>query len=180
MDDYEFAKRLADVAHHKQRYGTNPYTHHLQAVEEILYRFGFDDYELKIAAWLHDIIEDTELSYDQVKHGFGERIANIVYAVTNEMGRNRKERYGKTYPKIKADRKALILKLADRIANIEQAIGTNSRYVDLYRKEWEEFYSQLFEDVEDQRVIKMWKYLESLFGGENGKNYSGRPDQADK
>jgi (p)ppGpp synthase/HD superfamily hydrolase len=164
MDNYEFAKRLATVAHHRQRYGTHPYTHHLEQVEMILCRFGFtQDEPLRISAWLHDIIEDTDFSYEQVKKGFGDEVADIVYAVTNEMGRNRKERYAKTYPKIKANARALVLKLADRIANIEQAKGTNSRYVNMYRKEWENFYKELHQDDCDKRVAEMWKYLEMLF-----------------
>ena len=168
MENYEFAKRLAAVAHHRQRYGTNPYTYHLDQVEMILCRFGFsNDYDLRIAAWLHDIIEDTYFSYEQVKNGFGEEVANIVYAVTNEMGRNRRERYEKTYPKIKNNTKALVLKLADRIANIEQAKGTNSRYVNMYRKEWEDFYGQLYKDTSDKRIAEMWKYLEMLFASDD-------------
>lgn len=182
MNKYDFAKSLADIAHFKQRYGTNPYTYHLNQVEMILNRFGFSSDEvLKISAWLHDIIEDTEFSYEQIKHGFGAEIADVVYAVTNEMGRNRKERYAKTYPKIQANKRALILKLADRIANIEQAKGTNSRYVDMYRKEWGDFYGHLFDpNGMDPRVAKMWTYLESLFDEENDEqNYSGRPDRSE-
>jgi len=164
MNKYEFAKFFADIAHFKQMYGTHPYTYHLEQVEMVLNRFGFNDVVLKISAWLHDIIEDTECSYGQIRHGFGEEIADIVYAVTNEMGRNRKERYAKTYPKIKANKKALVLKLADRIANIEQAKGTNSKYVEMYIREWPNFYSYLFDSEEnDNRIKKMWIYLETLF-----------------
>lgn len=167
MEDYEFAKRLAELAHHRQRYGTHPYTHHLKQVDTTLCNFGFkDDMDLRIAAWLHDIIEDTGMSYDQIKLGFGEAIADIVYAVTNEMGRNRKERNQKTYPKIKLNKKALILKLADRIVNVTQAVGTNTRYVDMYRKEMPFFKSSLYEKTDDENVEKMWQHLEELFNME--------------
>lgn len=167
MDELEFAKRLAGVAHFKQRYGTHPYTHHLNEVEATLCNFGFqDDMDLRVSAWLHDIIEDTGMSYDQIRFGFGEAVADIVYAVTNEMGRNRKERNIKTYPKIKANKKAIILKLADRIVNISQAVGTNSRYIDMYKKEWGGFHTALYERDDDERVEKMWKHLEKLFNTE--------------
>lgn len=167
MDNYEFAKRLAELAHHKQRYGTHPYTHHLSQVDITLCDFGFkDDMDLRISAWLHDIIEDTGMSYDQIKLGFGEVVADIVYAVTNEMGRNRKERNIKTYPKIKLNKKALILKLADRIVNVAQAVGTNTRYVDMYKKEYDFFKKSLYENSGDERIENMWKRLEELFGSD--------------
>lgn len=163
-DDYIFAKRLAEVAHHRQRYGIHAYTYHLQQVDDTLCKFGFEeDMELRISAWLHDMIEDTGMSYDQIKVGFGEIVADIVYAVTNEMGRSRKERNLKTYPKIKANKKAIILKLADRLVNVGQALGTNTRYIDMYRKEFTLFKSSLYEDIGDERIGAMWKRLEELF-----------------
>lgn len=150
--------------HFRQEYGTHKYTYHLQQVEMVVNRFGFKDLKLRVCAWLHDLIEDTEISYYQVKHAFGQEIADIVYAVTNEMGRNRRERYAKTYPKIKANKDALIIKLADRIANIEFSKGSNTSFVDMYKKEWSGFHSALFDPNEDDARIKtMWQYLESLF-----------------
>lgn len=164
MDDYEFVKRFAEIAHHGQRYSIHPYTYHLNQVDETLCNFGFqDDMELRISAWLHDIIEDTAFSYEQIKAGFGEIIADIVYAITNEMGRNRKERNEKTYTKIKENKKALILKLADRIVNVSMAVGTNTRYIQMYRKEMPLFKGTLYEKDEDERIENMWKELEKLF-----------------
>lgn len=80
------------------------------------------------------------------------------------MGRNRHERYAKTYPKIKANKDALIIKLADRIANIEFSKGSNTSFVEMYKKEWSGFYGALFNSEEtDPRIKKMWQYLEGLF-----------------
>jgi (p)ppGpp synthase/HD superfamily hydrolase len=165
MENYEFAKRLAEMMHHGQEYGAYPYTYHLQQVEMVINRFGFkDDMVLRICAWLHDLIEDTEISYNQVHKSFGQVIADIVYAVTNEMGRNRKERFSKTYPKIVGNERALVLKLADRIANIEFAKGTDTNFVKMYKKEWKAFKSALHDDlIIDIRIRKMWTYLENIF-----------------
>jgi len=164
IQDLEFAKRFAGVMHFRQAYGTHPYTYHLQQVEMITNRFGFNDIKLQICAWLHDIIEDTDISYYQLENDFGKEIADIVYAVTNEMGRNRRERYAKTYPKIRANKNALIIKLADRIANIEFSKGSNTSFVEMYKKEWNDFHGALFDmDETDSRIKKMWQYLESLF-----------------
>jgi len=165
---YEFAKELAAMMHHGQGYGANPYTYHLQQVEMVLNRFGFlKDIVLRTCAWLHDLIEDTEVSYNQIRFKFGPEIADIVYAVTNEMGRNRRERFSKTYPKIKGNDRALILKLADRIANFEFAKGTDTQYLDMYKREWPEFKSALYNDnASDSRIQAMWSYLETIFSEE--------------
>jgi len=168
----EKAKWFGEVAHCKQKYGTHDYTYHLEQVEMALNRFGFvEDFRLRTAAWLHDVIEDTKISYDQIKCGFGQEIADIVYAVTNEMGRNRKERHEKTYAKIRQSRDALALKLADRIANMEFSKGTDSGFFDMYKKEWPGFYNALHSTEEmDPRVAKMWRYLEDLFGDDNDQD----------
>jgi (p)ppGpp synthase/HD superfamily hydrolase len=164
MTNYEFAKRFAKIVHHGQKYGTHSYDYHLLQVEMALQRFGFTDEKLKISAWLHDVIEDTKISYDKIKYGFGGEIADIVYSVTNEMGRNRKERYAKTYPKIRDNKDGLIIKLADRIANIEFSKGMNTGFADMYQAEWSAFEASLKDEREaDPRVKKMWDYLKSLF-----------------
>lgn len=171
MEKYDLAKEFASIMHHGQSYGSNPYTYHLEQVEMVINRFGFrHDMVLRTCAWLHDLIEDTEVSYDQICFRFGSEIADIVYAVTNEMGRNRKERFSKTYPKILSNERALILKLADRIANFEYAKGTNTQYLDMYKKEWKTFKETLYsDDMSDNRIRTMWVYLESIFSDE-GEN----------
>jgi (p)ppGpp synthase/HD superfamily hydrolase len=111
----ELAVALATNAHayktkdgKPQTYDGKPYTVHLMAVEINLKRFGIDslngerDQNLLIGAWLHDTLEDTTVSYDEILNEFGKDIADLVYSVTNESGANRKERSLKTYPKISA------------------------------------------------------------------------------
>jgi (p)ppGpp synthase/HD superfamily hydrolase len=161
------------MMHFGQTYGSNSYTYHLQQVEMVVNRFGFkEDMVLRTCAWLHDLIEDTEISYDQVRHSFGSEIADIAHAVTNEMGRNRKERFSKTYPKIVGNKQALILKLADHIANIEFIKDTDTNFVGMYKKEWSTFKSALYSDLTvDVRISRMWSYLENIFN--NGEENVG-------
>jgi hypothetical protein len=116
---------------------------------------------LTIAAWLHDIIEDTSVTYDDVQREMGNEIAALVFAVTNEAGANRRERHEKTYPKIKAHPEAIILKLADRIANTEQSVRQffSHDIFGMYLKEWAGFRSKLYTPgVADA----MWDYLDHL------------------
>jgi hypothetical protein len=56
----------------------------------------------------------------------------MAEAVTNEPGRNRAEKFRKTAPKILGVPGAKILKLADRIANLERSIETGGRKLTMY------------------------------------------------
>lgn len=166
MSDLEFAKKFASMMHHDQKYGNSkkPYTFHLDKVEKVLSRFGFVDEDLAICAWLHDIIEDTGVKYTNIRAGFGVDVADIIICVTNAVGRNRREKFRHTYPRMKENKKAIIVKLADRIANIENGLENKTGYVEMYREEWPDFKEALFDSGEtDCRVIKMWNYLKNLF-----------------
>lgn len=112
------AKEFAIEAHGDQTYGPFPYRHHLEAVARNAERFGFPP-EGVAAAWLHDTVEDTEVTREEVEAAFGPVVAALVEGVTNEPGKNRRERKERTMPKTKAAGKAAVgLKLADRIANV--------------------------------------------------------------
>lgn len=159
------AKRYATKAHADQKYGEEfPYVLHLQAVESVLLRFGIFDEDLRVVAWLHDVLEDTDAEYEDVVTFFGREIADIVAAVTEPKGGNRKWRHEQTYPKIAANYKALIVKLADRIANVES--GGNK--VQMYRDEYSMFKDELQKEYDkfdtDQIVIldTFFDYLDSL------------------
>lgn len=171
MKNLEFAKRFAAMMHYGQTYGKSdqPHTYHLERVEKILARFGFTDEEWGIYAWLHDIIEDVHgVNYVNIRAGFGKEIADVIFSVTNAVGRNRAEKFKYTYPKISENRSALVVKLADRIANIENGLENRTSYVQMYKKEWPDFKKALLDKREtDVRVLKMWSHLENLFEGSN-------------
>ena len=155
------ARIFAAQAHGEQLYGRLPYIVHLEAVHATLLRFGFeDDEELRAAAYLHDVVEDTPVDAGLIEEHFGGAIAKLVLAVTNEPGRNRLERHRMTYPKVRAaGKRAVILKLADRIANVEACIRDNVRLFAMYRHEYAGFEKAL-------KVLgdcdAMWRELSEL------------------
>lgn len=158
------ARKFAEEKHKGQFYGEFEYTHHLYQVKNVLERFNFTEENLLIAAFLHDVLEDTKTTYTEIKKEFGVEVAEIVYTVTDELGRNRKERKEKTYPKIRFDFNAIIIKLADRIANIEFCIeNKNYELLKIYQKEHQEFESQLHITLNYKGYEDMWKHLNSLF-----------------
>lgn len=150
-------------AHQGQRYGDLPYTSHLVAVVGNVHRFGVASDELEAAAWLHDAVEDTEVSISEVRSAFGDRVADLVFAVTTEPGKNRRERNAATYPKLAATPGAVRLKLADRIANVEQCWLVRDARLFMYRKEYASFRAALRDDA-DHVALAMWKHLDGLLG----------------
>ncbi len=166
----EKAKTVAEKAHMGQRYGKFPYTHHLFGTWDVLTKFGFSESDpnktkrersqrLILGAILHDTLEDTDITYDDLQSGFGKEIADLVFAVTNEPGKNRAEKFMKTYPKIRSHPDAIILKLADRIANVIHALQFNHDILNMYRNEWIEFKRNLYVSGEHDL---MWEHLESI------------------
>lgn len=157
------ARAYAQKAHLAETYGeVYPYYKHLEDVYNILIRFGFNEDNnilLLAASWLHDILEDAARSYSDIKKEFGTEIAEIVYCMTDELGRNRKERKAKTYPKIRSNINSVVLKVADRIANVEFSATQDGGHFKMYQKEHEEFIYQL--RIHNHIPI-MWEYLNKI------------------
>jgi (p)ppGpp synthase/HD superfamily hydrolase len=154
--------------HYYDRY--LPYEFHLRMVNNVYEDFQhlldeeLNDYCGK-AVWAHDTIEDTRVSYNDVKNKLGEEVADIVYDVTNDKGKNRKERAGdRYYEGIRNTPGAVFVKLCDRIANVQYGKMTKSRMFEMYKKENPEFIRQL--GVGQGTSIKygdMFIYLNNLF-----------------
>lgn len=160
-----FAQKFAAMAHADagQTYDGKPYSTHLEEVMGVLLRFGETDKVMLASAALHDVMEDVNISKSTIEDLFGPKVATLVAALTDEQGENRKERKAKTYPKIKSTPGAVQLKLADRIANVENGIDTaNARMFLMYKKEQPEFEKNLrpgSTEIEEA----MWKRLDYLF-----------------
>lgn len=155
------AEALAATAHKDQMYGDKPYTFHLAHVVEVLMRFKVTDENILVAGWLHDTVEDTDTTVFHITAMFGARVADLVHRVTNEEGKNRRERHEKTYPKIQADDDAITLKLADRIANIEASLALDPDKLKMYAKEYKGFRDKLYKAGSHDA---MWRHLDFLIG----------------
>jgi (p)ppGpp synthase/HD superfamily hydrolase len=153
---YKEARMVAVKAHSNQSYDEIfPYEKHIDDVIDVLKRFGYSGKYL-VGGALHDSIEDDGISYNDIKKHFGVDVAEMVYCVTDEVGRNRKEKKEKTLPKTTSNPDAIILKLADRIANIE-----HGGKIDMYAKEYDEFKGALFLNTPSDAKV-MWNHLDKL------------------
>lgn len=120
---------------------------------------------IEYACWGHDLIEDTRVSYNDVSRKLGHNAAEIIYAVTNEKGKNRSERANdKYYEGIRNTPGAVFVKLCDRIANVQYSKMTKSRMFEMYKKENESFTTRLgWLGEEDHTYFEMFTYLNHLF-----------------
>src|SRR5581483_1146900 len=101
-----------------------PYINHLAEVASLLATVtDGEDAELVAAGWLHDTIEDTDTSHDELAQRFGTRVADIVEEVTDDMTLAKSERRRRQV--IEAPNKspgAKLIKIADKISNIRARI----------------------------------------------------------
>jgi guanosine-3',5'-bis(diphosphate) 3'-pyrophosphohydrolase len=118
------ALQFAAVKHQYDRrggYDRLPYINHLIKVTNgLVNRCGFTEDTLLLAAVLHDIVEDTDVTGEELSARFGHEVAGIVLELTDDMSLSyelRKQRQLETAPQL--SRGARIIRLADKASNIE-------------------------------------------------------------
>ena len=126
--DIDFIAKAYDVAEemHKGqlRKSGEPYLIHPVAVAEILADLGMDE-ETIVAGLLHDVVEDTEYTEEELVRDFGEEVGLLVDGVT-KLGslkfKNKEERQAENLRKMflamSKDIRVLIIKLSDRLHNL--------------------------------------------------------------
>ena len=118
---YEIARSLHDGQFRKSG---EPYIIHPVAVAKILAGFGMDN-ETVIAGLLHDAVEDTDYTREQLVADFDEKIADLVDGVTklgnisyDSTEAAQAENFRKMFLAMSKDIRVLIIKLADRLHNM--------------------------------------------------------------
>jgi (p)ppGpp synthase/HD superfamily hydrolase len=153
-----------------QTYDGKPYSVHLAMVFHQAMRFiehipEHRRNDVLNAVWLHDTMEDCRLTYNDILKVSNKDIAELVYAVTNEKGKNRSERANDKYYKgIRETEFATFIKLCDRLANVIYSREINSRMFGVYKNENESFLKHLFETPDQElRYRELVKELRDAF-----------------
>jgi (p)ppGpp synthase/HD superfamily hydrolase len=104
--------------------GNEPYINHLAEVANLLAAATDGaDAELVAAGWLHDTIEDTQTTREELAQEFSARVAALVVEVTDDMTLSKSER--RRLQVLDAPKKspgAKLIKIADKISNIRARI----------------------------------------------------------
>jgi len=159
------------IAYHTRTnhyYGHLPYAYHLQMTydygkkyvyileNEITINPGLDPAEFMASLWTHDIA-DTRQEYTDVKRNCGESVADITFALTNEKGKNRRDRTGdKYFADMREVAYAMWAKCCDRLANIKHSTETrNVEKIKMYKEEQGYFESQIYTRIYDDMLSEM-------------------------
>ena len=129
----------------QKRKSGEPYIIHPLNVAYILADLGLDTTTI-CAALLHDVVEDTKATYEDIKESFGEDIATLVEGVTKlsklfkTAEEAQVENYKKMFIAMEKDIRVIILKLADRLHNVrtlkylrrDRQIAISKETIELY------------------------------------------------
>ena len=118
------AYAYADEKHKNQlRKSGEPYIIHPLAVAEIVAEIGLDT-DAIAAALLHDCLEDTDASFEEISRLFGETVANLVEGVTkltrvqySTMEEQQMENLRKMFMAMSKDIRVILIKISDRLHN---------------------------------------------------------------
>ncbi len=155
------AAALAARLHAGQRYGDAPYVDHLAAVVGVLEDHGLTAPELRAAAWLHDAIEDTPATAESLAAAVGPAVAAIADALTDGPGATRAEKKARPYRRIPATPGAVLVKLADRIANLAACAHSQPHKRARYVAEHPAFRAALW-SPEAPEAAPLWATLDAL------------------
>lgn len=162
------ARSLAATAHSSQRYGEHSYTKHLDEVFSVAVEFQVRDPAILIATFLHDILEDTDVTETELQRFVETDVIQLVKAVTDPPGfPNRKTRKAAAYKNIVQTPGATVLKLCDRIANVRScwrvaiADKHNKSLLGMYKKEYGAFKKALYNQPQGVEA-DLWSELDRL------------------
>lgn len=176
---FERAAVFAAAAHQgtTRKGGRIPYLSHPVEAAAIVSEMTDDD-DVIAAAVLHDVVEDTDVTLEDLSVYFGERIAGLV---ANESENKRRDLPPEStwmirkqemidFLRTKADRNAKILALADKLSNLRSIARDTAHYGDVF---WDRFhqkdkkmhawmYRQVAEAVKELQEYEAWKEYDWL------------------
>lgn len=120
VDAHDFAKEKHKGQ--KDDDGKDYFEAHCMQVYNILCSVTVDE-ELLSAALLHDTIEDTDTTYDELVEKFGKEVADLVNEVTQE---GKADENGFYFPRLHS-KKGIMLKFADRLSNTSRMDSWNEK-----------------------------------------------------
>ena len=148
----EKAKALALQKHEGQGYGGKPYSFHLERVAEILTEYGFTAPEQLVVGWLHDIVEDTDVTCVALEVEFDLELARAVAWLSDDYGKTRWEKKWRTLIAKREDidyelrtgvdvfpgylKRAIRAKVADRLCHFRSMLeGLGTHLLPMYLRE---------------------------------------------
>ncbi len=144
---------------HKNQYrkdGVTPYFTHIIGVVALLRGIGITDENTLCAAYLHDVIEDCNVTREKIEKEFNSEVARIVSALTRDVSREEyKKRIGKS------DYKVQLIKLADTTHNCSTLHpGLKKKTIRNKIKDCKSFYLPLAKKIAPDLYAMMREYIQ--------------------
>jgi len=126
-------------AEQKRKYTGEPYWKHLAEVAAITQSASHVTGEMITAAWLHDTIEDTDVTEAEIRERFGDDVAEMVVGLTDvskpEDGNRSVRKELDRDHLAKGDYRIQTIKVADLISNTSSIVDNDPSFAKLYLKE---------------------------------------------
>ncbi len=195
MNILKQAKDFAIKAHHGQYRKTEkdkPMIIHPINVAEILKEYGFDD-NVIAAGYLHDVVEDTKYTIEDIKQNFNEDIASLVEGASEPdktlSWKERKTHTIESVSKLDLRHKAVIvadkinnLEDLDRLLNLDKNFTFDSFNGDYDSQKW--YYTTLYEKISENETHPIFNRLkmvvENIFNQDNISNKYLTKDRHEK
>lgn len=152
--------------------GKELYWTHLYSVYKLCVYCNVQDEDVLLAAILHDAVEDTDYTLEDIKSEFGESTAEIVSLCTKKKSyttfknEDQEEYFNRifNYPNTQIKHKAMTVKLADRLDNLTGASfiedrETKQKYLDETQKYYTKIAQELGKEIE---LNNLCKYVQSI------------------
>lgn len=124
--------------------GESYFESHIWQVYRIISEVTNDE-DVICAAFLHDTIEDTNTTYEELVNEFSKRVADLVMEVTHE---GKKDQHGYYFPRLKS-KEAILIKFADRLSNLSRMQSWDEKRQNQYLKR-----SKFWKDAIDHKDKK--------------------------
>jgi len=147
------AKQFATYYHRDQvrKFSNEPYVLHSEQVANLVELLGNGSDEMIAAAWLHDVVEDTEVTEEYVREEFGDKVADLVVELTKTTsstdGTSREQRHQIEVERLsKVSIEAKTIKLADIISNCCNVAELDWKFAKIFLPEKKDIVEKSLQD----------------------------------
>lgn len=140
-------------------HNSKPVMVHSFRVAFSLYNLNYD-IQIVISALLHDLIEDTDTSLENIRNNFGDIVAELVDLLTmNEKILDYKEQYITNFDRLKGNRSALIIRCADMLDNAPYINLANVETQSKVREKQYYFYKSNKDILKSEPIFKLFEKI---------------------
>ena len=167
LEKIQLARVYAKKMHSNQlrKDGVTTQYQHLKSVADKLRGLGVTDDKVLSAAWLHDILEDTDVEFDDVESLFGKKVTSFVLSLTKDKKLPRKIREVEYIKNLHcAAFEAKLIKLCDINSNLSAIHKSKLPHRTKVRKikQISRYFHVIIDEIENQRKFSILKILKSI------------------